>query len=98
MKIVMFNHHQDVLYYVWRALRDMGHDVFVASEKLCFEYSQYSTIGNNECSGVLLLDDIHLNEPMQKFWDSLTQEKHDLTEFGHFTGTGMVLFGGSEND
>lgn len=43
--------------------------------------------------GWLLLDDIHLNGAMQRFWDSITAfPKWDLTHIGHSTGTGLVGF------
>ena len=41
--------------------------------------------------GILLCDDIYLNQNMIDFWDSITQEKIDLTKFGHWSGTGAVL-------
>lgn len=42
--------------------------------------------------GILLLDDIHLNDPMKNFWNNITEEKHDLTNKGHWSGTGLVYF------
>jgi hypothetical protein len=42
--------------------------------------------------GYLLLDDIHLNFEMERFWSSITKEKYDLTSIGHSTGTGVVYF------
>ena len=47
--------------------------------------------------GILLLDDIHLNEPMRRFWQSITRPKLDLTAIGHHSGTGAVLFERSES-
>lgn len=47
--------------------------------------------------GILLLDDIHLNPEMQSFWDWIpVGKKVDLTQFGHNSGTGAVLFGNSK--
>ena len=54
--------------------------------------------------GLLLLDDIHLNEPMQNFWECFDEDiKVDVTELGHGVnnssspygtcGTGFVEFG-----
>lgn len=43
--------------------------------------------------GLLLLDDINLNDDMKKFWNSITLPKIDVTDFGHWSGTGIVLFG-----
>ncbi len=43
--------------------------------------------------GYVLLDDIHLNQDMQNFWDSISvRKKIDLTEFGHWSGTGLLIF------
>ena len=42
--------------------------------------------------GLIILDDIKLNEPMSIFWNSITERKADLTPIGHWSGTGMVLF------
>jgi hypothetical protein len=42
--------------------------------------------------GYLLLDDIHLNFEMERFWGSISQEKYDITNIGHSTGTGVVYF------
>jgi hypothetical protein len=42
--------------------------------------------------GIVFFDDIHLNEPMQRMWDSIEREKHDLTEFGHWSGSGLVIY------
>jgi hypothetical protein len=39
-----------------------------------------------------MLDDIHLNEAMINYWNSFTEEKYDLTNIGHWSGTGMVIF------
>ena len=42
--------------------------------------------------GTVIFDDIHLNDGMKDFWNSITQEKHDYTQYGHWSGTGIVLF------
>jgi len=51
--------------------------------------------------GVLLLDDIHLNSEMEKWWKELQDgaekggyKTYDVTEIGHFSGTGLVDFSG----
>ena len=56
-------------------------------EKQFVEYLE-----KNEYKGNVFFDDIHLNEGMQKFWDELKQPKDDLTEFGHWSGSGLVYF------
>jgi len=39
----------------------------------------------------IMFDDIHLNANMQSFWNQIEDEKHDLTDFGHWSGTGLVF-------
>jgi len=46
----------------------------------------------NKYKGMVFFDDIHLNVPMQAMWDSITREKYDLTEFGHYSGSGLVVY------
>lgn len=42
--------------------------------------------------GILLLDDIHLNNEMELFWNNIKINKFDITNIGHSTGTGVVFF------
>jgi len=45
--------------------------------------------------GMILLDDIHANELMQDFWDTLNiagTTKIDITHLGHFSGTGVIVW------
>lgn len=43
--------------------------------------------------GILLLNDIHLNDEMNNFWNSLNlNNKLDVTPIGHYSGTGLVFF------
>ncbi len=46
--------------------------------------------------GILLLDDIRLNHEMVELWNWIPLRKFDLTELGHYSGTGVVLFGDSD--
>lgn len=56
-------------------------------------YRQLEEIG---FMGILILDDIYLNDPMTRFWNGIERPKLDLTRIGHHTGTGAVLFEGSK--
>jgi len=58
-----------------------------------FEEAFYLFLKTNNFSGILLLDDIHLCDPMKNFWSSITEPKFDITKYGHFSGTGLVSFG-----
>lgn len=46
----------------------------------------------NGFKGILILDDIHLNKDMEDFWKSIEQKKYDVTTYGHWSGTGLVIF------
>jgi hypothetical protein len=52
----------------------------------------YNFLHSINWKGMLLLDDIHLNEPMKKFWSSIVEEKYDITNLGSWSGTGLVVF------
>jgi predicted O-methyltransferase YrrM len=66
------------------------------------EYEMYEWLRDNNYKGVLLFDDIHLKEghmgvysgnSMQKFWDKVdNKHKIDITNVGHWSGTGIVCF------
>ena len=45
-----------------------------------------------EYKGIVLCDDIFLNDQMNEFWESITLPKVDLTSVGHWSGTGAILF------
>lgn len=42
--------------------------------------------------GLVICDDIHLNIGMRNWWGSLDVEKYDLTDVGHMSGTGMLVY------
>ena len=46
-------------------------------------------------TGILLVDDINLNDQMRRVWADISRPKLDITSIGHHTGTGAVLFEGS---
>lgn len=45
--------------------------------------------------GILICDDIHLNEPMKKFWSNISLRKQDISNLGHWSGTGIIFFDAS---
>ncbi len=57
-----------------------------------FEHKAYQYLKDINWVGYLLLDDIHLNEPMKEFWNQIDNEKYDITSMGHWSGTGLVIF------
>ena len=43
--------------------------------------------------GIVICDDIHLNDEMKEFWNSIVGgKKLDVTKYGHWSGTGVVIF------
>jgi len=65
-----------------------------------FERQVYNYLCDNNYQGILLLDDIHWNQPMKLFWNSINVTKYDITDIGHgicpdgVAGTGLVDFSG----
>ena len=57
-----------------------------------FEKEFYDYLISINYKGYLLLDDIHLNFEMERFWGSIDKEKYDISNIGHSTGTGLVIF------
>ncbi len=58
------------------------------------EYEFYTWLKSNKYQGILILDDIHYFKDMRdNLWHHIpNEEKYDLTEFGHWSGTGLVTF------
>jgi predicted O-methyltransferase YrrM len=56
------------------------------------EIQFYNKLLTSNFSGILICDDIILNPGMVNFWNSIKKEKYDLTDVGHWSGTGLVNF------
>jgi predicted O-methyltransferase YrrM len=52
----------------------------------------YDHLKSINWKGILILDDIHLNDPMKNFWNRIEEKKYDITNVGHWSGTGLVVF------
>jgi hypothetical protein len=57
-----------------------------------FERRFYGHLKQIGFKGLLFLDDIHLNEAMQAFWADIDLPKADITDLGHWSGSGLVDF------
>ena len=57
-----------------------------------FENEAYRYFQRIGFKGLLFLDDIHLNPPMEAFWAQITEPKEDITDLGHWSGSGIVDF------
>jgi predicted O-methyltransferase YrrM len=47
-----------------------------------------------ECNfkGILVCDDINLSDEMRSFFSDVTLKKYDVTHYGHWSGTGIIVF------
>lgn len=80
---------------------DFIHDKQLLSSPLIFidvthdgqlERKIYNYLIENNYKGLTVWDDINLNNEMRNFWNDVKHEKHELTQFGHYSGTGVILF------
>lgn len=60
------------------------------------EIKFYNKLKTTKFKGILLCDDINLNQGMKDFWKTVVEEKYDISDLGHFSGTGLVNFGDEE--
>jgi len=66
---------------------------FDAEHDGVFENIFYNHLKKINWKGLLLFDDINkCNEEMTAFWNSITEEKYDITEKGHWSGSGLCVF------
>ena len=56
-----------------------------------FEQEFLNYLKSINYSGVLILDDIYLNNEMRFFWKNINEDKLDITNIGHSSGTGVVF-------
>lgn len=57
-----------------------------------FERRLFCRLFDMKWHGWLVLDDIFLNEAMLQFWSSIYLPKEDISQHGHWSGTGLVYF------
>ena len=60
------------------------------------ELVMINKLNDKNFSGIIILDDIHHPDPkqcaaMEKFWNNISFKKYDVTKYGHFSGTGIIL-------
>lgn len=55
-----------------------------------FELAIHSHLVSNDYKGIIIYDDIFLNNHMKNFWDNIKEDKVNFTDIGHYTGTGVV--------
>lgn len=47
--------------------------------------------------GYVICDDINLNDGMIRWWEGIKHEKYDITEFAHWSGTGIINYNNDNN-
>lgn len=72
------------------------------------EYDMYLWLKNNNYKGLILFDDVHLGvghkdstsgNSMQQFWDKIEDcYKIDITNIGHWSGSGLISFCWENNE
>ena len=58
-----------------------------------FEQQICKFLSNSNWKGILIADDINLNDEMKTWWNDIHHTKYDATKYGHFSGTGIICFG-----
>ncbi len=51
-----------------------------------------SLLLNHDYRGLLICDDINWNDPMKQFFKDVNLKKYDVTRYGHWSGTGIIVF------
>jgi hypothetical protein len=90
----------NVIYHIDDVLKEEYKDLILSSPFISLDTSHDGTFEKEfhnylreiNYIGYLLLDDIKLNNEMKEYWNSIEEEKYDITDFGHWSGTGLVIF------
>lgn len=60
------------------------------------EKALLDALRNKKYQGIVLLDDTNLNQDMKKFVESIPEKVIDITSYGHWSGTHLVVFNPSK--
>lgn len=90
----------NITFYINNILNEEYKDLILKSKIILvdtfhdgsFEKKFHSYLNEINYKGILLLDDIKLNDKMIDYWDSIEEEKKDISKVGHWSGTGLVIF------
>lgn len=91
---------ENITYYIDNILKPEYKDLILSSPFILvdtyhdgtFEKEFHTYLKENNYVGYLLLDDIKLNNEMKDYWNWIEEEKYDASNFGHWSGTGLVIF------
>ncbi len=57
-----------------------------------FEVPFFDFLKKHQYKGLVILDDITMTPTMYNWWESIEEEKLDVSSIGHINGTGLVFF------
>lgn len=57
-----------------------------------FELAFFEFLKKHNYKGLVILDDIIMTPEMLAWWESIEQDKLDVSSIGHINGTGLVFF------
>ncbi len=60
-----------------------------------WERKLFNLLTKHKYKGIMICDDINDFPELKKFWDEIEIKKYNITKYGHFSGTGLVDFGGN---
>ena len=96
---------QNIAFHVKNVLDDLTEDLIKNVKIVMIDIDHYETIETLiidklyalNFSGIILLDDItkhpdkDINECMLRLWNSIPYTKYDVTQYGHWSGTGIIV-------
>jgi hypothetical protein len=96
----LHNWSTNITYYIDNILKDEYKNLVLSSSFILvdtfhdgsFEREFHNYLKDVGYVGYLILDDIKLNNEMIDYWNSIQEEKYDISDFGHWSGTGLVIF------
>lgn len=98
--IELYDYPDNIHFYVDDILQDKYQNLIMSSPFILvdtfhdgiFENKFHAYLNKIKYLGCLMLDDIKLNSNMSSYWNSIQEEKYDISKFGHWSGTGLVIF------
>lgn len=96
----LHQYHNNTIYYLDNILNPAYKELILSSPFIVvdtyhdgvFETEFHSYLKLIKWQGYLMLDDIKLNQEMMDYWNSIQEEKYDISHIGHWSGTGLVKF------
>ena len=95
----------NIKFYIKNVLNDLNEELVKKTKIVLIDIDHYETIETEiinrlkelNFSGIIILDDINnhpnpvINQCMNKLWYNLKDIKYDVTKYGHWSGTGIIV-------